>query len=157
MCIFYQISKKMMPPTYWTLFFSFKWFGIEPRQSRKMAKGIWLASYLCCSLQTEILASNSANGVFSLPPLILCMKLNAHYEWRWLRPLDWCVKSSAFNFMPETECTPFAEFEAKNWVERPQLLMWEVTGQSNGISHIHSWCFFGFRNKIRGRLNTPLA
>ena len=50
--------------------------GIEPRPSRMMTEGIWLAS-------------NSANGEFSLLPLILCMKLKAHHEWRWLMPLDW--------------------------------------------------------------------
>ena len=31
--------QKIMPPTYWTLFFAFKWFGIELRPSRKMAEG----------------------------------------------------------------------------------------------------------------------
>ena len=46
------------------------------------------------------------------PNLVFCLQLS-----------EWCVQSSAFNFMPETECTPFAEFEAKNSVERPQLLM----------------------------------
>ena len=155
MCIFDQITKKYCPLHIGH--FSLPSNGLVLNQDNQ---GRWLREF------DLPLTSVAASKLRFWPPTqqMVCWPLNFSIKscglqtWVFcLKLSEWCVKSSAFNFMPETECTPFAEFEAKNSVERPQLLMWEVTGQSNGNSHIHSWCAFGFRNKIRGRLNTPFA
>ena len=94
--------------------------GIEPRPSRMMTEEIWLAS-------------NSANGEFSLLPLILCMKLKAHHEWRWLMPLDWpltyLIKS----------CGLSTEFLASNSANDVH----SVSGMKSKAEDINTICWVG--------------
>ena len=77
-----------------------EWRWLRPLE-RPLTSAVW-----SCGLQTEILASNPANGVFDLAPSILCLNIKAHHGWRWLRPLEGPLTSAVWSCGLQTEILP---------------------------------------------------